>query len=101
MNKLLEVSIVKRIVYSILLANPVVVPKHNGEWRMCIDYIDLNKAILKKPFPLPQTGQVVDAVVENKVPCFLDAYKSYHQIQMAPENIEKMKFVTDDGIFCY
>lgn len=47
---------------------------------MCIDYMDLNKAILKKPFPLPWIDQVVDAVAGHEVLYFLDAYKGYHQI---------------------
>lgn len=51
-NKLLEGGIVKRIDYPVWLANPVVILKHNGEWQMCIDYTDLNRAIPKKPFPL-------------------------------------------------
>lgn len=42
MNELLENGIVKRINYPIWLANAVVVPKHNGEWLICIDYADLN-----------------------------------------------------------
>lgn len=63
MNELLEAGIVKRIDYSILLANPMVMPKYNGEWQMCIDYTSMNKAISKKAFPLSQIDQVVDVVV--------------------------------------
>ncbi|GKB70771.1 reverse transcriptase domain-containing protein, partial [Tanacetum coccineum] len=33
--------------------------------------------------------------------CFLDAYKGYHQIQMAEEDEEKMAFHTNQGVFCY
>jgi hypothetical protein len=29
------------------LINPVLVPKKNKDWRMCVDYIDLNKACKK------------------------------------------------------
>nr|GEU73934.1 reverse transcriptase domain-containing protein [Tanacetum cinerariifolium] len=32
---------------------------------------------------------------------FLDAYKGYHQIQMATEDEEKTAFITTQGIFCY
>nr|GEU51264.1 reverse transcriptase domain-containing protein [Tanacetum cinerariifolium] len=31
----------------------------------------------------------------------LDAYKGYHQIQMAKEDEEKTVFITSQGIFCY
>ncbi|GJT74040.1 reverse transcriptase domain-containing protein [Tanacetum coccineum] len=33
--------------------------------------------------------------------CFLDAYKGYHQIQMAEEDEEKMAFYTDQRMYCY
>ncbi|KAK1617600.1 hypothetical protein QYE76_023117 [Lolium multiflorum] len=39
------------------LANPVLVLKKNGSWRMCIDYTSLNKACPKDPFPLPRIDQ--------------------------------------------
>ena len=35
------------------LANPVLVRKKSGKWRICVDYTGLNKACLKDPFPLP------------------------------------------------
>jgi hypothetical protein len=31
------------------LTNPVLVPKNNKDWRMCVDYTDLNKACKKDP----------------------------------------------------
>jgi hypothetical protein len=34
------------------LSNPVLVPKKTGQWRMCIDYTDLNRHCPKDPFPL-------------------------------------------------
>ncbi|GJW11612.1 hypothetical protein Tco_1577439 [Tanacetum coccineum] len=33
--------------------------------------------------------------------CFLDAYKGYHQVQMAKEDEEKTAFYIDQGKFCY
>nr|GEV10969.1 reverse transcriptase domain-containing protein [Tanacetum cinerariifolium] len=33
--------------------------------------------------------------------CYLDAYKGYHQIQMAKEDEEKTTSITSQGIFCY
>lgn len=100
-NDLLEASIVKKIDYPVWLANPIMVPKHNTEWYKCINYTNLNKAILKKPFPLSRIYQVIDAVPRHEVLWFLDAYKGYPQIPMAPEDMEKTTFVINDGIFYY
>ncbi|GJU13381.1 reverse transcriptase domain-containing protein [Tanacetum coccineum] len=33
--------------------------------------------------------------------CFLDAYKGYHQIQMAKDDEEKTAFHTSQGVYCY
>lgn len=58
---------------------------------------------LIKPFPslLRQIDQVVDAVGGHEVLCFLEVYKGYWQILMAPEDMKKMAFVTNNSIFCY
>jgi hypothetical protein len=46
-----------RFIWEILhpdwLAKPMLVQKDSNEWRMCIDYMDLNKHCLKDPFGLP------------------------------------------------
>jgi hypothetical protein len=49
------------------LASPVLVPKKTGQWRMCIDYTDLNSHCPKDPFPLPCIDQVIDSLRE--APC--------------------------------
>jgi len=36
------------------LANTLVVKKKSKKWRVCVDFIDLNKACPKDPFFLPQ-----------------------------------------------
>ncbi|GKA80403.1 reverse transcriptase domain-containing protein [Tanacetum coccineum] len=43
----LKSGIVKRVRYPTWVANPVLVKKADGSWRMCIDFKDLNKACPK------------------------------------------------------
>ena len=68
------------------LANPVLVLKKNGTWRMCVDYMDLNKACPADPFALPRIDQIIDATAGCERLSFLDAYSGYHQIKMAVED---------------
>ncbi|XP_021996073.1 uncharacterized protein LOC110893270 [Helianthus annuus] len=100
-RKLLRAGIVREVKYPSWVANPVMVQKKDGGWRMCIDFQDLNKACPKDCYPLPEIDTQVDSLSQYPLKCFLDAYKGYHQIQMSIEDEEKTAFITDEGTFCY
>ena len=51
-RKLEATGLVRGVLHPTWLANPVVVRKANGRWRLCIDYTDINKGCPKDPFPL-------------------------------------------------
>ena len=78
--KLLAAGFIKVVYHSDWLANPVLVKKKNGKWRMCVDYTGLNKACPKDHFPLPRTDQIVNSTSGCEILSFLDAYSGYHQI---------------------
>src|SRR3954471_20444492 len=59
--KLLAAGFIKEVFYRDWLANPVLVPKKNGTWHMCIDYTCLDKACPKDPFAFPRIDQVIDS----------------------------------------
>ena len=50
--KLSAARFIKEVYHPEWLANPVLVQKKSGKWRMCVDYMGLNKACPKDPFPL-------------------------------------------------
>ena len=79
----------------------VMVKNVSGKWRICVDFIDLNKACLKDSFPLPTINKLVDTFVGYKVLNFMDAFSRYNQISMNLSNQEKMMFITKEGLFCY
>jgi hypothetical protein len=45
--RLLDAGFVKEVYHPNWLTNPVLLPKKNKDWRMCIDYTDINKAYKK------------------------------------------------------
>ncbi|GJT50776.1 reverse transcriptase domain-containing protein [Tanacetum coccineum] len=100
-EKLVDADIMKEVHYHSWLSNPVMVKKHDGSWRMCVDFKDLNKACPKDGYLLPEIDWKVESLCGYPFKCFLDAYKGYHQIKMAEEDEEKMAFITSQGIFCY
>ena len=79
----------------------VVLPKKGGNWRVCVDYIDLNEACLKDSFPLPRIDQIVDAIARHGILSFLDVFSGYHHIPMHPSKVEKTTFITPHGLYYY
>ena len=53
-QNLTTTKFIREIYYSDWLANVVMVKKANGKWRMCVDFIDLNKACPKDSYLLPR-----------------------------------------------
>ncbi|KAK0603822.1 hypothetical protein LWI29_009058 [Acer saccharum] len=100
-EKLLSAGSIREVKYPELVANVVLVKKKNKQWRMCVDFTDLNKAFPKDSFPLPRIDQLVDATAGHELLSFMDAYSGYNQIRMNKADEEKTSFTTDQGLYCY
>nr|GEZ28815.1 reverse transcriptase domain-containing protein [Tanacetum cinerariifolium] len=61
-EKLMEAGIIKEVHYHDWLSNPVMVKKHDGSWRMCVDFKDINKACPKDGYPLPEIDWKVESL---------------------------------------
>ena len=101
MEKLKEAGEIKEVYYPKWLANMVVVKKKSGKWRVCVDFMDLNKACPKDPFPVLKIDQLVDANFGHLRMSFLDAFQGYHQIALALKDQEKTSFITLTSNFHY
>nr|GEY16034.1 reverse transcriptase domain-containing protein [Tanacetum cinerariifolium] len=100
-QKLVEPWIMIDVYYHDWLSNPVMVKKHDGSWRMCVDFTDLNKACPQDCYPIQEIDWKVESLCDYLFKCFLDAYKGYHQIQLAESDEEKTAFHTGQGVYCY
>ncbi|KAG7552152.1 Reverse transcriptase domain [Arabidopsis thaliana x Arabidopsis arenosa] len=100
-QRLLDAGLIREVKYPDWLANPVVVKKKNGKWRVCVDFTDLNKACPKDSFPLPHIDRLVESTTGHEMMSFMDAFSGYNQILMNPEDQEKTAFITDRGTYCY
>ena len=98
---LLAARFIKEVYHLDWLANPVLVKKKNKEWRMCVDYTDLNKHCPKDPFGLPRIDEVVDSTAGCELLSFLDCYSGYHQISLKKEDQVKTSFIMPFGAYCY
>ena len=77
------------------------VKKVNGKWRMCVDFMDLNRACPKDSYPLPRIDTLVDSTTRHELLSFMVAFSGYNQIKMNKEDQERTSFVTSQGLFCY
>jgi hypothetical protein len=90
--RLVAAGFIREVLHPEWLANLVLVLKKNKvDWRMCVDYTDLNKHCPKDPFGLPRIDQVVDSTAGCSMLSFLDCYFGYHQISLAKEDEEKRR----------
>nr|GEX29997.1 reverse transcriptase domain-containing protein [Tanacetum cinerariifolium] len=74
-QKLVDAGIMTEVYYYDWLSNPVMVKKHDGIWRMCVDFTDLNKACPQDCYTLPEIDWKVESLCGYPFKCFLDAYK--------------------------
>lgn len=81
-EKLLRAGFIREVKYPEWNSNVDLVKKANEKWRMCVDFIDLNKACSKNSFPLPKIDQLVDSIVGHGLLNFMDAFSGYNQISM-------------------
>nr|GEY59508.1 reverse transcriptase domain-containing protein [Tanacetum cinerariifolium] len=54
----------REVYYHDWLSNPVMVKKHGGSWRMCVDLMDLNRACLQDCYPLPEIDWKVESLCD-------------------------------------
>ena len=81
-EKLLTAGFIKEVFYPEWLANVVMVRKSNRKWRMCVDFIELNRDCLKDSFPLLKIDQLVDSTASHESLTFMDGFSGYNQIRM-------------------
>ena len=60
--------------------------KVNEKWRMCVNFMDLNKTCPKDSFLMPRIDQLVDSIAGHRLLTFMDAFSRYNQIKMAEED---------------
>lgn len=64
----------------------MLVPKKDGEVKMCVDYRDLNKAWPKDYFPLPNIDLLINITTKYALLSFIDRFLGYNQVKMAHKN---------------
>ena len=76
----------------------VIIPKKNGEARLCIDMRRTNKAINRERHPSPTVDDLVHNLNGATVFTKLDLRQGYHQVPLSPESRYITTFTTHKGL---
>jgi hypothetical protein len=98
---ILDAKIIIPLRYSKWVANLVPVRKKNGEIRLCVNFINLNRSSKKDNYPLPKMEHIIHRVVGSSRMSMIDGFSGYNQISVFPEDREKPTFTTPWGTFMY
>ncbi|GJZ08070.1 putative reverse transcriptase domain-containing protein [Tanacetum coccineum] len=75
------------------------VKKKDGSFRMCINYRELNKLIMKNRYPLPRIDDLFDQLQGSSIYSKIEMRSGYHQIKVREEYIPKTAFRTRYGYY--
>ncbi|GKD95743.1 reverse transcriptase domain-containing protein [Tanacetum coccineum] len=100
-KELTKANIMREVKYQTWVSNPVIMKKDDGIWKLCIDFMDVNKACPTNHYHLPSADQKVEDLYRFRLKCFLNVYKGYHQIPIDEGDKEKTAFFTREGVFYY
>ena len=81
------------------VSNLVIVPKPSGDLRVCCDYRDLNKAIIRERFILPKVEDTLHALQGSKYFAKIDAKNGFFQLNLSEECRYLTTFITNKGCF--
>lgn len=75
----------------------VVVPKKDGSRRVCVDYREINKMIVRDSYPMPNIEEQIDQLADARVYSVLDLKNSYFHVKVEEASRQYTSFVTTDG----
>ena len=79
----------------------VVVPKRNGDVRICVDLTKLNQSVCRERHPLPVVEQTLAQLTGSQVFSKLDTNSGFWQIPLSAESSLLTTFLTPFGRYCF
>ena len=79
----------------------VVVPKDNGDLRICADFTKLNNCVMRERYILPTVEHTLGQLAGAKIFSKLDANSGFWQLKLSEESSLLTTFITTFGRFRY
>ena len=77
----------------------MLVQKKDGTFRLCIDYIALNKITVWNRYPIPRIDDLLDQLEGAKYFSNIDLKFGYHQVPIEQTDVLKTAFKSQEGLF--
>ena len=103
LDELLKMGIIERAPQgpSSWVSTLVLIPKEDGDIRVCVDMRRANQAITKERHPIPTVEEVLHDLSGSTVFSKLDLKWGFHQIMLKEESRHITTFVTHRGLYRY
>ena len=83
-------------------ASPIVlVPKKDGTKRLCVDYRQINRKIIRDRYPLPQIEDQIDRLQGAKIFTTLDLENGFFHVPVHKDSQKFTSFVTPSGQYVF
>ncbi|XP_055699602.1 uncharacterized protein K02A2.6-like [Phlebotomus papatasi] len=79
----------------------VVIPKDNGDIRLCVDMRQVNKAIKRENHMMPVLEDFLPKLGSARIFSRLDIKNAFHQMELEPNSRHITTFITHKGMFRY
>lgn len=80
-------------------SNVVLVPKKDGQVRLCVDYRPLNAVTIADKYPMPRIDELLHSAKQTKYMTTLDLRAGYYQVRVRDVDRDKTAFTTPFGIY--
>lgn len=94
----LEKGIVRKSC-SDIASRVVVTKKKSGEYRVCVDFRQLNSMVLKDGFPVPIVEDIIQQLHNVKFFCTMDLENGFFHVPIEESSKKYTAFVTKQGLF--
>ena len=102
LDELIKFDVIEKVEGPTSWVSPVVIiPKSNGDIRLCVDMRRANKAVIRERHPIPTVDEVLHNMNGSTVFSKLDLKWGFHQIELTEESRDITTFVTHKGLFRY
>lgn len=75
----------------------VLIREKTSDLRLCIDFRELNKLLVKDNYPLPNIEDLIDSLYGKKYFSLIDLKNGFYHVYMAKESVKYIAFTTPFG----